>query len=300
MTKSGKYVWINMPPQKPWYFMLPNENDAGYIYDLFKNWCRIFLCNPISRDWKQLLKPLNDEPSQYSALALSVDRHSHDYIVTLVKSNPLPDEFFHWDFTIQIYDSKSCFWRVVSFNEVLVGWRGGNESVICNGILYFLIHSLSESNRHRIGLIMYDIDSKSSCKSLMETMVMAPSPLACGRLMNLKDRLVLIGEIRDPEKPDVLEGICVWELHRKEQKEVTRMPEKFLSHFGRFEDTFDSSGVEDLIFIHAYGTPTLFIFDMRDKHWRLSKSYPIKKRSYLRTFVGFCFEPRLEIKPRTI
>ncbi|XP_020573691.1 F-box/kelch-repeat protein At3g61590-like [Phalaenopsis equestris] len=206
MTKSGKYVWINMPPQKPWYFMLPNENDAGYIYDLFKNWCRfdflshenynwfissscglvscmdyynqnrIFLCNPISRDWKQLPKPLNEEPSQYGALALSVDRHFHDYIVTLVKSNPLPDEFFHWDFTIQIYDSKCCFWRVVSLNDVLVGWRGGNESVICNEILYFLIHSLSESNAHRIGLIMYDLDSKSSCKSLMDNGYGTKSP----------------------------------------------------------------------------------------------------------------------------
>jgi hypothetical protein len=41
---------------------------------------------------------------------------------------------------------------VSAFTEVLLGWRGGDECVICDGVLYYLVYStgvLVNSNEHR-------------------------------------------------------------------------------------------------------------------------------------------------------
>ncbi|XP_020576860.1 F-box/kelch-repeat protein At3g61590-like isoform X2 [Phalaenopsis equestris] len=327
VVHSGKYSWSRMPPQRPWYFMFTHsKNIVGYAYDsTIKKWynfnfpcldkcnwfissscglvCfmdyenrnRILVCNPITRDWKQLQQPPNGKSPDYSALALSVDRFSLSYTVAVVKSNQIPHDFLQWEFTIHIYESENCLW-VASINEVLEGWRGGDECVICNGILYCLVYSFSGNNERRHGLVKHKLRSNSPHVSLIRTMIPVPCPLTCGRLMNLRDKLVMVGGIGRHDRSDIIKGIGIWELWNEEWREVARMPQKFFQGFGELDDVFASSGADDLIFIQSYGAPALLTFDMSHKQWRWSLRCPATKRSALQLFTGFCFEPRLEMR----
>jgi len=328
VVHSRRYSWISKEPQKPWYFMFTSsEAVSGYAYDPSSrkwynfdfpcierdNWfissscglvCfmdydnrnRFFICNPITKDWKQLQEPTGARSPDYSTLALSVNRKSHCYTVALVKSKQVPDDFFQWDFSIQIYESESNMW-VASIREVLMGWRGGDEGVICDGILYCLIYSFM-GNEPRHGLIMYDLSSGSSSHtSLMCTVIPVPFSLTCGRLMNLKDRLIMVGGLGKPERSDIIKGIGIWELDKREWKEIARMPHKFFQGFGELDDVLASSGTEDLIYIQSFGSPLLLTFDMTHKQWRWSVRCPVTKKFPLQLFSGFCFEPRLEVAP---
>lgn len=311
---------------KPWYFMFTySKSIKGYAYDTsFQKWynfnfpcldksnwfvtsshglvClmdyenrnRIFICNPITRDWKQLQQPLGGKSSDYSALALSVNKFSLSYTVAIVKSKKLPGDFLQWDFTIQIYKSENHLWVALA-NEVLVGWRGGNESVICNGILYCLVYSFSGNNERRHGIIMYDLHPNSPHCSLVRSIILVPCTLTCGRLMNLRGKLVMVGGIGRYDRPDIIKGIGIWELYKEQWQEVSRLPHKFFQGFGELDDVFASSGVEDLIFIQSYGAPLLLIFDMNQKQWNWSMRCPVTKTFTLQLFTGFCFEPRLDI-----
>ncbi|KAJ8621676.1 hypothetical protein MRB53_030205 [Persea americana] len=286
--------------QKPWYFMFTSSDDAGgYAYDPILRKCRsqLFVCNPITRAAKRLQEPPGLK-SDYSALALSVDRKSHCYTVAVVKSKQVPDDFLQWDLSIHVYDSETQTW-VTSMAEVLTGWRGGDESVVCGGVLYCLIYSTrilgSSENRH--GLIMYDLCRRSSHASLIRTCIPVPCSLTCGRLMNLNDKLVMVGGIGKPDRHDIIKGIGIWVLVDKEWREVSRMPHKFFQGFGELDDVFASSGTDDLIYIQSYGAPALLVFDMNQKQWKWAQKCPVTKRFPLQLFTGFCFEPRLELAP---
>lgn len=316
--------------QKPWYFMFTNSDDpGGYVYDpILRKWysfelpcieksswfiasscglvCfmdnddrnQIFVCNPITKKFKRLEEPPGLGVSDYSALALSADATSSRYTVAVVKSKQVPDDFLLWDLSIDVYDSKTESW-VTSVTEVLTGWRGGDESVICDGVLYCLIYSTGvvggSENRH--GLIMYDLSNRSSRISLMRTSIPVPCSLTCGRLMNLNEMLVMVGGIGKQDRPDIIKGIGIWALHKREWIEISRMPHKFFQGFGEFDDVFTSSGTDDLIYIQSYGAPALLLFDMNQKQWKWSQKCPVTKRFPLQLFTGFSFEPRLDASP---
>lgn len=316
--------------QKPWYFMFTNSDDpGGYVYDpILRKWysfelpcieksswfiasscglvCfmdnddrnQIFVCNPITKKFKRLEEPPGLGVSDYSALALSADAKSYRYTVAVVKSKQVPDDFLLWDLSIDVYDSKTESW-VTSVTEVLTGWRGGDESVICDGVLYCLIYSTGvvggSENRH--GLIMYDLSNRSSRISLMRTSIPVPCSLTCGRLMNLNEMLVMVGGIGKQDRPDIIKGIGIWALHKREWIEISRMPHKFFQGFGEFDDVFTSSGTDDLIYIQSYGAPALLLFDMNQKQWKWSQKCPVTKRFPLQLFTGFSFEPRLDASP---
>lgn len=316
--------------QKPWYFMFTNSDDpGGYVYDpILRKWysfelpcieksswfiasscglvCfmdnddrnQIFVCNPITKKFKRLEEPPGLGVSDYSALALSADAKSYRYTVAVVKSKQVPDDFLLWDLSIDVYDSKTESW-VTSVTEVLTGWRGGDESVICDGVLYCLIYSTGvvggSENRH--GLIMYDLSNRSSRISLMRTSIPVPCSLTCGRLMNLNEMLVMVGGIGKQDRPDIIKGIGIWALHKREWIEISRMPHKFFQGFGEFDDVFTSSGTDDLIYIQSYGAPALLLFDMNHKQWKWSQKCPVTKRFPLQLFTGFSFEPRLDASP---
>ncbi|XP_058100296.1 F-box/kelch-repeat protein At3g61590-like [Magnolia sinica] len=331
VVNSRRFLWdSSILLQKPWYFMFISSDDpGGYAYDpilrkwygfelpciVTSNWfiasscglvcfmdnysrSQLFICNPITRDWKRLEEPPGLKFSDYSALAISVDRKSRGYTIAILKSKQVPGDFLRWDLSIHIYDSETKSW-VTSVTEVLMGWRGGDESVICDGVLYCLIYSTGvlggSENRH--GLIMYDLSTRSSCVSLIGTSIPVPCSLTCGRLMNLNDKLVMVGGIGKPDRPDIIKGIGIWVLNRKEWREVSRMPHKFFQGFGEFDDVFASSGTGGLIYIQSYGAPALLVFDMNQKQWKWSQKCPVIKRFPLQLFTGFCFEPRLEVAP---
>ncbi|KAG2720487.1 hypothetical protein I3760_02G038200 [Carya illinoinensis] len=331
IVSSNRFLWnfSHVLSQKPWYFMFTNSGEPiGYAYDpILRKWygielpeikapdwsiasscglvgfmdnesrSELYICNPITKLCKKLEEPPGLKFSDYSALAVSVNRISPGYLITVVKSKQVPGNFFQWDISIHIYDSETIMWTT-SLTEVLTGWRGGNESVICNGILYFLIYSTGSGvpeSRH--GLVAYSLSSRTSHGLLNRSFIPVPCPLTCGRLMNLKGKLVMVGGIGKQDRADIIKGIGIWLLNGKEWREIARMPHKFFQGFGEFDDVFASSGTDDLIYIQSYGAPALLIFDMNQKQWKWSQKCPVTKRFPLQLFTGFCFEPRLEIAP---
>ncbi|OVA05098.1 F-box domain [Macleaya cordata] len=333
IVSCRRFLWTvtNSISQKPWYFMFTSsEEPIGYAYDpVIRKWysvdlpcietanwfitssfglvcfmdnesrSNLFVCNPITKVSKKLEEPPGLKCSDYSAPAISVDRSSHVYTIAIVKCNQVPGNFFQWDLSIQVYDSETRIW-VTSVTEVLTGWRTGDESVICNGILYFLIYSTGGGMgwfEKRHGLIMFDLSRGSSHDLLIRTLIPVPCSLTCGRLMNLKDRLVMVGGIGKQDRPDIIKGIGIWVLDGKEWEEISRMPHKFFQGFGELDDVFASSGTDDLIYIQSYGAPFLLVFDMNQKQWKWSQKCPVTKRFPLQLFTGFCFEPRLEVSP---
>uniref|UniRef100_A0A2P2KND2 F-box domain-containing protein n=1 Tax=Rhizophora mucronata TaxID=61149 RepID=A0A2P2KND2_RHIMU len=331
IVNSRRFLWnfSHVLSQKPWYFMFTSSDEpVGYAYDpMLRKWyginlpcirtsnwfiasscglvcfmdsdsrSELYVCNPITKGYRQLVEPPGLKFSDYSALAISANRKSHEYSVTIVKSKQIPGNFFQWDLSIHTYKSGSRMW-VTSWTEVLTGWRGGNDSVICGGVLYFLIYTTgggAPENRH--GLIPYNLSSRSPHGLLIKGFIPVPCPLTCGRLMNMKEKLVMVGGIGKPERPDIIKGIGIWALKGKEWEEVARMPHKLFQGFGEFDDVFAGSGTDDLIYIHSYGAPSLLAFDMNQRQWKWSQKCPVTKRFPLQLFTGFCFEPRLEIAP---
>ncbi|KAF6172952.1 hypothetical protein GIB67_006328 [Kingdonia uniflora] len=334
IVKSSRFLWNFshvFVTHKPWYFMFTSSDEPiGYAYDPnLRKWydidlpcietstwsiassyglvcfmdsntrSQLYVCNPITKDYRRIQEPMGTKLSDYSALAFSVDKTSHIYSVSLVKSKQVPQNFVQWDLSIQVYDSETMMW-LNSVTEVLNGWRGGDESVICNGVLYFLIYSTAVSvgwPEKRHGLIMYKISSRYTHGMLMRNFIPVPCSLTCGRLMNLKDKLVLVGGIGKPDRSDIIKGIGIWILRGKEWLEVSRMPHKFFQGFGEFDDVFASSGTDDVIYIQSYGASSLLMFDIDKKLWKWSHKCPVTKRFPLHLFTGFCFEPRLEVVP---
>uniref|UniRef100_A0A5B7ASM0 F-box domain-containing protein n=1 Tax=Davidia involucrata TaxID=16924 RepID=A0A5B7ASM0_DAVIN len=331
IVSSKRFLWnfSRVLSQKPWYFMFTNSDEpTGYAYDpILRKWYSIelpcietpnwfvasscglvcfmendsrskpYVCNPITKYYKRLEEPPGLKFSDYSALAISVNRISHNYNVSIVKSKQVPGNFFQWDLSIHIYDSETMCWAI-PLTEVLTGWRAGDESVICDGVLYFLIYSTGGGtleNRH--GLINYNLSSRSSHGLLIRSLIPVPCSLTCGRLMNLKEKLVMVGGIGKQDRPDIIKGIGIWILNGKVWQEIARMPHKFFQGFGEFDDVFASSGTDDLIYIQSYGAPALLVFYMNQKQWKWSQKCPVTKRFPLQLFTGFCFEPRLEIAP---
>lgn len=332
IVSSESFLWnfSHVLSQKPWYFMFTSSDEpTGYAYDpILRKWhsielpcidtsnwfiasscglvcfmdndsrSELYVCNPITRSCKRLEEPTGLKFSDYSALAMSVNRISRGYSISLVKSKQVPGNFFQWDLSIHIYDSDTTMWATY-MTEVLTGWRGGDESVICDGVLYFLIYSTGSGlpeNRH--GLVTYNLLSRSSSHGLlMRSFIPVPCSLTCGRLMNLKEKLVMVGGIGKQDRTDIIKGIGIWILKGKEWQEISRMPHKFFQGFGEFDDVFASSGTDDLIYIQSYGAPALLVFDISQKQWKWSQKCPVTKRFPLQLFTGFCFEPRLESAP---
>ncbi|KAG8477464.1 hypothetical protein CXB51_030231 [Gossypium anomalum] len=329
IVSSKRFLWnfSNVLSQKPWYFMFTSSDEpVGYAYDpILRKWYGIELpciqtpnwfiasscglvcfmdndsrselhvCNPVTKHCKKLEDPPGLKFPDYSALSISVNRTSHNYTVSVVKSKQVPGNFFQWDLSIHIYDSETRMWAT-SLTEVLTGWRGGDESVICDGILYFLIYSTgggTPENRH--GLVTYSLSGRSS--PLLKSFIPVPGPLTCGRLMNLKEKLVVVGGMGKQDRPDIIKGIGIWVLEGRNWNEVARMPHKYFQGFGELDDVFASSGTDDLIYIQSYGAPALLVFDMNQKLWKWAQKCPVSKKFPLQLFTGFCFEPRLEFAP---
>ena len=334
IVRSKRFLYNFSPSNdaiKPWYFMFTyNQAPTGFTYDpAFRKWyysldlpiietsnwfiscssgllcfmdnetrTRIFVCNPIIGDWRRLNEPPGGKYSDYSALSIRSNSSSKSYTVAMVKSNQDSVDFFQYDLSIHVYGSDSKTW-ITPAREILTGWRGGDESVICNGVLYFLIYCIGvvTNPSSRQSLCMYDLSSAYTIGSLVKSSIPLPCNLTCGRLMNLREKLVVVGGIGKRDRQDIIKGIGIWELHEKKWREVARMPHKFFQGFGEFDDVFASSGSGDLIFIQSYGSPALLIFDMSVKLWKWSPKCPVNKRFPLQLYTGFCFEPRLDTCP---
>ncbi|KAL6575677.1 hypothetical protein OROHE_001054 [Orobanche hederae] len=335
IVTSKRFLWnnsVHLSSQKPWYFMFTSSDEPnGYAFDpILKKWyaldlpciessnwfvagscglvCfmdnesrrELYVCNPITKCFRGLDEPSGPKFPDYSALAISVDRSTLNYVVSVVKSKQVPGNFYQWDLSVHLYDSSLMTWTA-TLVETLSGWRAGAESVICGGLLCFLIYSIGPDvpgPERRHGLITYDLRRRAARAGLlMSSFVPGPCSLTCGRLMNLKEKLVMVGGIGKREGSDIIKGIGIWVLKGCGWEEMARMPHKYFQGFGELDDVFASSGTEDLIFIQSYGAPALLVFDCNLKQWKWSQKCPMTKRFPLQLFTGFCFEPRLEIVP---
>ncbi|KAH7306915.1 hypothetical protein KP509_22G037000 [Ceratopteris richardii] len=259
------------------------DNSKGYV---------LYMCNLMTKSWTKLPEPHQRWISDYYAVSITVDKVSKAQHALVARSNQLPNDYLRCCFAIESCDSVSCTWRTL-LSTTLHGWRGGENSVICNGIFYCVIHSTAmlgnRDDECRLGLLSYSL---SEGKLEVGNMPM-PCPLTCVKLINCNERLIMVGGIG---KSDVVRGIGIWELGAQ-WKEISRMPNKFFRGFGEFDDVFSSSGADHLIFIHAYGSPQLLLFNMQQQSWRWSQKCPMVKKHPLHLFTGFCFEPSLYIRP---
>ncbi|XP_004510709.1 F-box/kelch-repeat protein At3g61590-like [Cicer arietinum] len=329
IVTSERFLWnpSHLLPQKPWYFMFTSSDvPIGHAYDpnLRKWYCielpfigtsnwfisssyglvcfmdndsrsELCMCNPITKSCRKLPEPPGMRFSDYGALAISVNKESHGYTVAIVKSKQVPENFFRWDISILIYNSEEEVWTT-PLTKVLTGWRGGDESVICNGMLYFIVYytgGIPPESRH--SLVAYNISNRFSQASL--SFIPVPCSLTCGRLMNMKEKLVMVGGIGKHDRPDIIKGIGIWVLHDSKWEEIVRMPHKYFQGFGELDDVFASRGIDDVIYIQSYGSPALLTFDMNIKQWKWAQKCPVTKKFPLQLFTGFCFEPRFEIAP---
>ncbi|KAK1412216.1 hypothetical protein QVD17_33270 [Tagetes erecta] len=332
IVKARRFLW-NLSPvssQKPWYFMFTSSDESsGYAYDpVSRKWYGIELpfviktsrwfiasscglvcfmdkdsrrelhvCNLITKCCFRLSELPGLRFCDYSALSISVDRAPGNYTVTVVKSRQVPENYIQWDLSIHVYESVTLKWTTF-VTEMLTGWRGGDESVICNGVLYFLLYSTGPIQENRHGLVCYDLSTQKPVSLLTHGFITVPCSLTCGRLMNLKGSLVMVGGIGKPDRQDVITGIGIWVLENtNEWRDVARMPHRFFQGFGELDEVFASSGTDDLIYIQSYGAPALLVFDLKTSQWKWSQKCPVTKRFPLQLFSGFCFEPRLEISP---
>lgn len=306
---------------RPWYFMYRDtENAVGLAYDpVAKKWHNfelpridssnsfvasanglvcfmdnskgydLYICNPMTKVMRKLPEPPEKWISDYSTVSMIVNKATKVQTTVVARSNQMPDDYSRWTLSIEVYDSSSKKWRTMA-QTLLHGWRGGEYSVICNDFFYCVTHSTAmvgggdDTCRH--GLMTYQLSSND----LSVASVGMPCSLTCVRLMNCNDKLVMVGGIG---KSDIIKGIGIWELDT-EWREVARMPNKYFRGFGEFDDVFYSSGTGDLIYIHAFGSPQLLVYDMSQRLWRWSQKCPMVKKHPLHLFTGFCFEPRLE------
>lgn len=259
------------------------DNSFGYV---------LYVCNLMTKTWAKIPEPHQQWSSDYYAVSMTFDRVSKVQSAVVARSSQLPNDYLRWNFSIEACNSLSQSWKTVA-NIILHGWRGGENSVICNGILYCVIHSTAmvgtRNDECRLGLLTYEL-ARGNLE--VGTMPM-PCPLTCVKLVNCNERLIMVGSIG---KTDVVRGIGIWEL-ATEWREISRMPNKFFRGFGEFDDVFSSSGADDLIYIHAYGSPQLLLFNMQQQTWRWSQKCPMVKKHPLHLFTGFCFEPSLDVSP---
>ncbi|XP_002986312.2 F-box/kelch-repeat protein At3g61590 [Selaginella moellendorffii] len=296
---SEKMVGVAFDPtSRKWHnFVLPPLDDpsASFVASAGGLACFLdktnsevaYVCNPMTKAWRQLPRPPERLSSDYCAVAMCVQ--GEDYKIVVARSTPVTNDYAQWSLSIEVYDSGLAAWRSPRF-KLLQGWRPGEESNICNGVFYCVTHSTvgagHDYSRH--GLIAYDI----SHGAFQDLILPMPCSLSCVRLVNCWERLVMVGGIGTY---DFIKGVGVWEL-QGEWKQISRMPTKQFHGFaGGLDDVFSCSGHGDLIYIHSYGSPQLMVFDIPQGSWTWARACPVLKRDPLHLFTGFCFQPRLDV-----
>ncbi|XP_042396587.1 F-box/kelch-repeat protein At3g61590-like [Zingiber officinale] len=258
---------------------------------------RLLVGNPIKRDWKLLPQVPDSSSLHYNALALSLDCRTRGYTVAVAKCTHtlLPGNSCHWYLSVHIYESTTKSWATPFAQDI--GFRmGSNKAVICSGVLYYFI---GLHPWHRC-LVAFDLSKPpSSTESLIQESIRCPYRLACAGLINLSNKLVMVGMI-EYYWPNEAEGVVILKLEDKTWREVARMSiSMYMTLHGK---NFICCGAGDFLFMHSSLCPELLTFDMRQKVWKWSSQLcpcprpdtePLQFRSLC--YSGFRFEPRLDV-----
>ncbi|CAM8925180.1 unnamed protein product [Rhodiola kirilowii] len=304
-------------PQKPWYFMPIDDYQyvkSWYAYDpILQKWqhidfldmmesfricdssdgllCyrkrnEIHVCNPITRETKEL--PLLTYFGNPLLTNISVNQRSHNYIVSVLTFLRVAGS--REELSFHVYDSATMSWSA-SQREVLTGWISGqgHKSVICNGVMYFVIHTIREPCQ--FGLLAYNCSSDSSSHGeLFNSFIPLPCSDIIG-LMNLKGKLIFVAAIGRSGNEELNFGFSIWLLKGKDWQEISRITH---TSFGNSDEAFRCSGAGDLIYICSYRRPQIVVFDMKLKQWKDCQKCPMGVGDL---FNGLCFQPRLDISP---
>ncbi|XP_019160493.1 PREDICTED: F-box/kelch-repeat protein At3g61590-like [Ipomoea nil] len=307
--------------KKPWYFMSANPHiphyPVGFLYNpVVSKWynfelpfkvkhdseiasshglvCYIdtdcagdlLVCNLMTNRYKKLVLPLGEKNFEYHGLAFSVEPNSSQYTISVVRS-------MGYDVLINVYSSETSMWNCQK--KTLQDWKGRGDCVILNGMLYLLVLSTTALPGDQHGVLVYDLGPlPSNDKSEDTTIINIPFTITCGRLMNVQDKLVMVGGTGIPGRHGVITGIGIWVLKGTEWEEVVRVLPKMLHAFGELDDVFGSCGGGDTIYIHTYGGTNTLVFDMNSREWKWAW-FPLNKKYPLQIFTGFCFYPRLDV-----
>ncbi|ONK62254.1 uncharacterized protein A4U43_C07F1950 [Asparagus officinalis] len=152
----------------------------------------------VTRDWKRLLKPPGVEYPDYSIVATSVDRENHIYNIAIEKSKQVPGDYLRWELSVFIYESETQLHFGIFQPPTWTHCLESYNKIASFNSAYF------DSN---------------------------PCPLTCGWLMNLKDKVVVVRGIEKYDRLDIIKGIGIWELHKKEWREIARMSRKIFQGF---------------------------------------------------------------------
>nr|XP_043629874.1 F-box/kelch-repeat protein At3g61590-like [Erigeron canadensis] len=315
--------------EKTWYFMFTSSvKPVGYLYDSsMRKWYNhklpfmvhptwdvapsrglvcfmdhvankeIYICNPITLDYKVIKIPTYPGLPKYSTLAFSVDQLKLKYTISIVRSTKAWNDLSLWDLSIHVYNSNDKIW-LPPVRGKTKGWKPGKISVICDNILYILVLCLrrwDEIVPHRV--ITYNLDNTEPWIGVLddESLISLPCALSHVRLMNVKKKLVLVGSIETPDSPWKIEGVGVWVLDGRVWTEVTRMPREYVVGLGKLGDVFASTGSGDMIYIQSYRGTALVVFDMVTREWFWSRKCRMHKNKKFprENLSGFCFEPAL-------
>ncbi|XP_042387335.1 F-box/kelch-repeat protein At3g61590-like [Zingiber officinale] len=254
--------------------------------------------NPIKRDWKLLPQVPGGSSPHYNALALSFDFRTHGYTVVVAKCTHTvtTGKPCHWHLSVHIYESATQLWAT-PFDQDISFWMGSDEAVICNNVLYYLMGLYRE---HPPFLVAFDLAKPpSSIESLIQESIRGPYPLVFARLINLSNKLVMVG-VKDNWPPHG--GVVILELEDKTWREVAQMPNSVYMTLNSNNSIFSCCGAGDFLFMHSSVWPALLTFDMRQKVWKWSSQMcpcprpctePLQFGSL--NYCGFCFEPRLDV-----
>ncbi|CAM8922690.1 unnamed protein product [Rhodiola kirilowii] len=321
ITTSKRFLWnaSQTVQQKPWYIMCVDNFSiptslTWYAYDPILQKCQsgdfldmikshtsfdssdglvcfgkaneIHVCNPITKEYKKLHEPPHTCLYHHRRRLINiwVNRRLQNYNVSVLDYE---EAHLNVELSFQVYDSATMKWAT-SQPEILIGWTLDRTSVICNGILYFLIYSTG-GGPIKYCLLAYNFSSNLSTHgTLINSIIPLPCSMIFG-LMNLKEKLIMVGAIDKPGVENLHIGFGIWLLKGKEWQEISRITRPcFYTTYG----FFDSSGADDLIYIHNQVDPELVVFDMNRKQWTCCQNCPLEY-----VMIGFCFQPRLDISP---
>ncbi|CAM8928137.1 unnamed protein product [Rhodiola kirilowii] len=321
ITCPFRFLW-NAPQtvtKKPWFFKFVDHSENkpnGYAYDpildkwqgrdlldmmksdkfcdssdglvCYMNTNEIHVCNPITREHRMVLEPPGwtrlIEDGYPPLVNISVNQRAHNYNVSVLILACEEVTGSCAELSVQIYDSATMNWATFR-TEVLTGWIPSRKSVICNRVLYCVVHSASDSQKQ--GLLTYIFPSNSSSHgTLVKSLISLPCSQIYG-LMNLKKKLILVGGIDSPWYRGFLGGFSIWLLKGKDWQEISRITH---TCFDNSDELFKCSGADDLIYIYSCFDPRLVVFDMKFKQWKDCQKCPMGD-----LFNGFCLRPRLDI-----
>ncbi|XP_030468330.2 F-box/kelch-repeat protein At3g61590-like [Syzygium oleosum] len=293
-------VWykLELPIFIPYYRFVKFASSTGLISVFVVDECgipRLYVGNPLTRRWREIAQGPSVKSINDTDLAISVSRTTLSYIVSIVTTKDLRGVLAGQEFSIHLYDSETRMWET-RMTEALRGWTSGYQSAICDGVLYFLIHSTGDvSPENSCRLVMCDLSERCS-NGLSANFVPVPCPRAHGRLMNMKEKLVLVGGIYkgDGALFRSIQGVGIWVLSGREWHEIARLPDDYVLGLGSFP-WLHSYDLNDLIYFlrERDPSPHIVTFDKNQKQWSRNSFAPL----LFQVGVGFCFEPQLDIVP---